>query len=292
MNQLIDSSERARVLIEALPYIKKFRGSTVVVKIGGASLEDLHLRERFAQDLILLSWVGIRVVVVHGGGKQISGMLDRVGLEPTFVDGQRVTDPLALEVVEMVLGGSLNKEIVRLIQHCGGKAIGITGKDGGMVTAKRRGGAPDLGLVGDVTSVDVDVLEHLLGDYIPVVAPLAVTTEGQTLNINADPFAAALAIALKARKFVLLSDVEGVRDASGALITTLSSKRARQLIDDKTIAGGMIPKVQNALDAVDGGVRKVHIIDGRVEHALLLEVFTNGGVGTELLREEQQDEKS
>ncbi len=279
------SSERARVLIEALPYIKEFRGSTVVVKIGGASLEDLRLRERFAQDLILLSWVGIRVVVVHGGGKQISGMLDRVGLEPNFIDGQRVTDQAALEVVEMVLGGSLNKEIVRLIQHNGGKAIGITGKDGGMVTAVKRPGEPDLGLVGNVTSVDAAVLEHLLGEYIPVVAPLAVTSTGQTLNINADPFAAALAIALGARKFVLLSDVEGVRDATGSLITTLSSIHARELIDDGTISGGMIPKVQNALDAVDGGVGKVHIIDGRVEHALLLEVFTKGGVGTQLLRE-------
>ncbi len=282
---MIASTERARVLIEALPYIKEFRGSTVVVKIGGASLEDLRLRERFAQDLILLSWVGIRVVVVHGGGKQISGMLDRVGLQPTFVDGQRVTDKAALEVVEMVLGGSLNKEIVRLIQHSGGKAIGITGKDGGMVTAERRGGTPDLGLVGNVTDVDASVLEHLLDDYIPVVAPLAVSAEGQTLNINADPFAAALAVALGARKFVLLSDVEGVRDADGSLITTLSSDHARKLIGNGTIAGGMIPKVQNALDAVDGGVGKVHIIDGRVEHALLLEVFTDGGVGTQLLRE-------
>tara|TARA_R110002096_G_scaffold350395_2_gene543480 strand:- start:54213 stop:55067 length:855 start_codon:yes stop_codon:yes gene_type:complete len=282
---VIDASERARVLIEALPYIKEFRGSTVVVKIGGASLEDLRLRERFAEDLILLSWVGIRVVVVHGGGKQISDMLDRVGLKPTFVDGQRVTDQAALEVVEMVLGGSLNKEIVRLIQHSGGKAIGITGKDGGMVTAVRRGGTPDLGLVGNVSHVDASILKHLLEDYIPVVAPLAVSAEGQTLNINADPFAAALAVALGARKFVLLSDVEGVRDAKGDLITTLSARRARELIDDGTIDGGMIPKVQNALDAVDGGVGKVHIIDGRVEHALLLEVFTNGGVGTQLLRE-------
>ncbi len=282
---MTDSGERARVLIEALPYIKEFRGSTVVVKIGGASLENLSLRERFAQDLILLSWVGIRVVVVHGGGKQISGMLDRIGIEPKFIDGQRVTDKAALEVVEMVLGGSLNKEIVRVIQHSGGKAIGITGKDGGMVTAVRRGGEPDLGLVGDVVSVDADVLEHLLGDYIPVVAPLAVSAEGETLNINADPFAAALAVALHARKFILLSDVEGVKDAKGELITSLSSQKARELIGDGTIRGGMIPKVENALSAVDGGVGKVHIIDGRVEHALLLEVFTMGGVGTQLLRE-------
>ncbi|MCP4446355.1 MAG: acetylglutamate kinase [Myxococcales bacterium] len=282
---LIDSGARARVLIEALPYIKEFRGSTVVVKIGGASLEDLSLRECFAQDLILLSWVGIRMVVVHGGGKQISDMLDRVGLEPQFIDGQRVTDEAVLEVVEMVLGGTLNKEIVRLIQHCGGKAVGITGKDGGMVTARRRGGVPDLGLVGDVFHVDAAVVEHLLGEYIPVVAPLAVSPEGETLNINADPFAAALAVALGARKFVVLSDIEGVLDADGELITSLSSERARELIEDGTIAGGMIPKVQNALSALDGGVGKVHIIDGRVEHALLLEVFTNGGVGTQLQKE-------
>lgn len=285
---MTDSAIRAQVLIEALPYIKEFRGNTVVVKIGGASLEDLSLREKFAQDLILLSWVGIRVVVVHGGGKQISDMLDRVGLEPAFVDGQRVTDKDALEVVEMVLGGALNKEIVRLIQQCGGRAIGITGKDGGMVTAKRREGEPNLGLVGDVTSVDADVLEHLLGNYIPVVAPLAVDAEGETLNINADPFAAALAVALRARKFILMSDVEGVKDANGELITSLSSKQARELIGDGTIAGGMIPKVENALGAIEGGVGKVHIIDGRVQHALLLEVFTDGGVGTQLLREGEE----
>jgi len=280
------SDERARVLIEALPYIKEFRGTTVVVKIGGASLDNIGLRQRFAQDLILLSWVGIKVVVVHGGGKQISSMLDRIGLVPEFVQGQRVTDAATLEVVDMVLGGSLNKELVRLIHTSGGKAIGITGKDGGMVLAKRRGGTPDLGLVGEVVSVNTDVLEKLLQDYIPVVAPLALDAEGNSLNINADPFAAALAVALGASKFVLLSDIQGVWDAKGGLLTTLSAQHARELIEDGTIAGGMIPKVENALYAVDGGVDKVHIIDGRVEHALLLEVFTNSGVGTQLLREQ------
>lgn len=281
-------NEKARVLIEALPYIKEFRGSTVVVKIGGAALDNLRLRERFAQDLILLNWVGIRVVVVHGGGQQISGMLDRLGIEPHFVDGQRVTDQETLEVVEMVLGGRLNKEIVRLIQQSGGRAVGITGKDGGLAIAKRRGGTPDLGLVGDVVSVNTKVLEHLLPDFIPVVAPLAASADGQTLNVNADPFAAALAVALGAQKFVLLSDVEGVRDSKGELIATLTAKRTRELLEDGTISGGMIPKVEHALSAVDGGVSKVHIIDGRTEHALLLEIFTSEGVGTQLLKEHDQ----
>ena len=184
--------QKAGVLIEALPYINEFRGTTVVIKIGGAALDDLHLRERFAQDLILLSWVGIRVVVVHGGGKQISGMLDRLGIVPDFCDGQRVTDAGTLEVVEMVLGGQLNKEVVRLIQNLGGRSVGITGKDGGLVVAKRRGGTPDLGLVGDVVAVNTEVLQHLLPEFIPVLAPLALIPEGETLNINADPFASAL----------------------------------------------------------------------------------------------------
>lgn len=281
-----NARDKARVLIEALPYINEFRGTTLVVKIGGAALEDLTLRERFAEDIILLSWVGIRVVVVHGGGKQISEMLDRVGIVPRFIDGQRVTDAPTLQVVEMVLGGSLNKDIVRLIQQRGGKAIGITGKDGGLAIATRREGPPDLGLVGDVVSVRAEVLEHLMLQYIPVVAPLAVTSDGQTLNINADPFAAALAVALKARKLVMLSDVEGVRDAKGQLIATLTARQTRELMADGTISGGMIPKVEHALHAVEGGVSKVHIIDGRTEHALLLEVFTSQGVGTQLLKAE------
>lgn len=281
------AKEKAAVLIEALPYIREFRGTTVVVKIGGAALEKLELRERFAQDLILLSWVGIRVVVVHGGGKQVSQMLQRLGIEAKFIEGQRVTCKKSLEVVEMVLGGSLNKEIVRLISANGGKAVGITGKDGGLATAVRRppSAEGDLGHVGDIESIDTAVLDQLLEHFIPVVAPLASSQQGETLNVNADPFAAALAVALGAQKFVLLSDVEGVKDAKGELIPTLTATRARELIADTTINGGMIPKVMNALNAVDGGVSKVHIVDGRSEHALLLEIFTSKGVGTQILSE-------
>lgn len=279
------SKEKAQILVEALPFIKEFRGSTIVVKIGGASLEDLELRKGFAEDLVLLSWVGIRIVVVHGGGTQISGMLDRLGIAPEFIEGQRVTDAATLEVVEMVLGGTVNKELVRLIHQVGGQAVGITGKDGGLVEAKQRSGSQELGLVGEVVSIRSEVLETLLPTFIPVVAPLALTAEGQTLNINADPFAAALATALGAAKFVLMSDVPGVMDAEGQLIPTLTATHARELLDVGTISGGMIPKVGHALRAVSDGVGKVHIIDGRLEHALLLEICTNEGVGTQVIRQ-------
>jgi acetylglutamate kinase len=279
--------DKARVLIEALPYIRQFRQTTFVVKIGGAALEDEVLRRRFAENVVLLRWVGIRVVVVHGGGKQISGMLDRLGLEPKFVDGQRVTDEEALSVVEMVLGGKLNQELVRLVQQCGGRAVGLTGKDGGLALARRRQGPPDLGLVGDIVEMRPDVIEHLDVDFTPVIAPLAVTESGQTLNINADPFAAELAVALGAEKLVLLSDVEGVKDLDGELIPSLSEDYAEQLLKAGVIKGGMIPKVNNALGAVRRGVGKVHIIDARTEHALLLEIFTSSGIGTEVVRGEK-----
>jgi acetylglutamate kinase len=281
VQQLID---KARILIEALPHIREFRGRTVVVKVGGRALEDLELRERLVEDVILLSWVGINVVVVHGGGTQVSGMLDRLGIESRFSGGMRVTDDDVLEVVEMVLGGSLNKELVRLIHQKGGKAVGLTGKDGGMVTARRY--SDDLGRVGVIEMVDRAIIDHVLSDYIPVIAPLALGENGETLNINADPFAAALAVALGAEKLVLLTDVAGVVDADGALISSLRAEHADRMIDAGTIVGGMIPKVQNALEALEHGVRKVHIIDGRLEHALLLEVFTKEGVGTEVVHEE------
>jgi acetylglutamate kinase len=275
------------VLINALPYISKFRGRTFVVKIGGAALEDLELRRRFAEDIVLLSWVGIRVVAVHGGGKQISEMLDKLGLEPHFVDGMRVTDQSTLEVVEMVLGGTLNQELVRLVQTLGGTAVGLTGKDGGMARARKRSGTPDLGFVGDVTEFRRSVVDKLLGDFIPIIAPLAAGEDGQTYNINADVFAAGLAAALDAEKLVLLTDVPGVKGAGGALLSTLSATEARELISGGVISGGMIPKVENALAAIDAGVRKVHIIDGRLEHALLLEIFTREGVGTEVVSEQR-----
>jgi acetylglutamate kinase len=279
--------DKARVLIEALPYISQFRGRTVVVKIGGRALDDEELRRRFAEDVVLLSWVGIKVVVVHGGGPQIGAMLDALGIESRFVDGLRVTTPAVLRVVEMVLGGHLNQEIVRLIHRLGGRAVGLTGKDGGLARAERIDGAGgvDLGLVGEVTRIDRAVVDRLLGEFIPVIAPLALGADGETLNINADPFAAKLAVALAAEKLVLLTDVEGVKDETGTLIPSLSVGRAARLGAAGTIAGGMIPKVRYAVDAVGQGVRKVHIIDGRLEHALLLEIFTAAGVGTEVVTE-------
>lgn len=276
--------DKARVLIEALPYIKQFRGRTFVVKIGGAALDDLSLRTRFAEDLVLLSWVGIDVVVVHGGGVQVTSLLDRLGLEARFVHGMRVTDAPTLEVVEMVLGGRLNKELVRQVQQLGGRAVGLTGVDGGLARARRIDGEPDLGLVGEVVEVDRRVIDRLLPEAIPIIAPIAPDERGQTLNINADPFAAALAVALSAEKLVLLTDVAGVMDQNQQLITTLTPETARRLIQAGVVRGGMIPKVENALRAVEWGVKKVHIIDGRLEHALLLEIFTRAGVGTEFAR--------
>lgn len=281
--------DKARVLVEALPYIKEFRGKTVVVKIGGVALDDPALRRRFAEDVVLLHWVGLHVIVVHGGGVQVSAMLDRLGLAATFVDGMRVTDAPTLEVVEMVLGGTLNKELVRLVQQLGGRAVGLTGKDGGLARAARVDRTPDLGLVGDIQAVDRRVIDRLLPDFIPIIAPLAADADGQTLNINADPFAAALAVALGAEKLVLLTDTEGVKDAAGALIPTLSSEGARRLRASGAVRGGMIPKLDNALGALEAGVRKVHIIDGRLEHALLLEVFTRAGVGTQFVKSESEN---
>ena len=278
MEQLI---AKARVLVEALPYISEFRGKKVVVKIGGAALEDESLRRRFAEDLILLDWVGLDLVVVHGGGKQITQMLDRVGQAARFVDGQRVTDAATLEVVEMVLGGSLNQELVRLVNHLGGAAVGLTGCDGGLARAKIV--RPELGLVGEVAEVDRTVIDRLVPDFIPVVAPIATGPDGAALNVNADVFAARLAQALGAEKLVLLTDIAGVLDADRNLITSLTDAEARSLIARGVISGGMIPKVENALAALAAGVHKIHIIDGRLEHALLLEIFTRDGVGTQLV---------
>ena len=276
---------KARVLIEALPYISDFRGRTVVVKIGGAAQEDAELRRRFAEDIVLLDWVGINVVVVHGGGKQITAMLDRVGVTARFENGMRVTDAPTLEVVEMVLAGSLNKELVRLVNHLGGAAVGLTGADGGLARAVRR--RPKLGLVGEVTTIDRTVIDRLTPDFIPILAPLAVGDDGQALNVNADVFAARLAVALGAEKLVLLTDIPGVLDAEHKLIPSITAAAARDLIARGVITGGMIPKVENALAALAEGVRKVHVIDGRLEHALLLEIFTREGVGTQVVAAEE-----
>jgi len=249
-------------------------------------MDDPAARERFAEDVILLHWVGIRVVVVHGGGPQIGEMLGRLGIPSRFVGGLRVTDDQTMDVVEMVLY-LINGELVRLIEHKGGHAVGLSGKDGGLARAHRLSAVGpeklDPGRVGEVDRVDARVLDALGSGFIPVIAPIAVDHDGTTLNVNADPFAARLAVALGAEKLVLLTDVQGVKDERGSLITSLDAARARHLVDRQVIQGGMIPKVEYALSALADGVKKVHVIDGRVEHALLLEIFTDKGVGTEIV---------
>jgi len=284
--------DKARILIEALPYLSRFRDRTMVIKYGGHAMEDPALRESFAEDVILLELCGVNPVVVHGGGPQIGDMLKRLGVTSRFVGGMRVTDDATMDVVEMVLGGSVNKEIVRLINRHGGRAVGLTGKDGQLVRARKMApvGGQDLGRVGEVVSVNPEVLRRLTASpegsgpaFIPVIAPIGVDEHGETLNINADPFAGAIAAALRAEKLVLLTDVAGVKDAAGNLLGSLTTAEARTLIKQGVIEGGMIPKVECGLEALAQGVGKVHIIDGRLEHALLLEIFTEGGVGTELV---------
>ena len=288
--------EKAAVLHEALPYIRRFHKRTFVVKYGGHAMGDEALKQSFARDVCLLRFVGIRVVVVHGGGPQITNMLERVGIRSTFSGGLRVTDDATMDVVEMVLGGSVNQELVGLICQQGGRAVGLSGKDDHFmrarrldhVTGKDAGGAPvsvDLGRVGEVDHVDPTIIEELMTNgFIPVIAPIAVDAEGKALNVNADTAAGRIAAALGAAKLVLMTDVEGVKDAGGKLISSLEAAEAARLISEEIIVGGMIPKVRCALDAVDLGVEKIHVIDGRTRHALLLEIFTDQGVGTEIRR--------
>ena len=286
--------EKASVLVEALPYIQKFRGKTIVVKYGGHAMDDARLRESFCRDVVTLKLVGLHPVIVHGGGPQIGQMLDRLGVPSRFVDGMRVTDEETMRVVEMVLAGGVNQELVALINVVGregGRAVGLSGHDGAMVQARRLDGGDggtDFGRVGDVVSVDPRLIERLSADgFIPVVAPIAVDLgDGRSLNVNADPFAAKLAAAMRAEKLVLLTDVPGVKGADGTLHSTLTAGQARALIKAGVIAGGMIPKVQFGLDALGDGVRKVHIVDGRQQHAVLLEIFTDTGIGTELVQEQ------
>ena len=289
----------ARVLIEALPYIQRFQGKTVVVKYGGAAMESDALKGGFARDVVLMKLVGINPVVVHGGGPQIGRLLARIGKESRFVDGMRVTDSETMDVVEMVLGGLVNKEIVNLINGHGGHAVGLTGKDGGLVharkltVARRRPEleAPeiiDIGHVGEVTSIDTGVLEHLArGGFIPVIAPIGAGDGGVSYNINADLVAGKIAQALGAEKLMLLTNTSGLLDREGALIPSLDVRAVESMIADGTIAGGMLPKVRCALDAVQGGVNTAQIIDGRVEHAVLLEVFTSEGMGTFISRRDR-----
>ena len=289
MLEKLSPAAKASVLAEALPYIKRFHGRTIVVKYGGNAMTDEHLKQCFARDVVLLKLVGMNVVVVHGGGPQIEQMLARVGKTGEFVQGMRVTDAETMHVVEMVLGGQVNKDIVNLINQQGGKAVGLTGKDGNFIRAKKLlmedaskpGELIDLGQVGDIVSIDPALITLLdTGDFIPVIAPVGVGEFGETFNINADVVAGKIAEVLKAEKLVMLTNTPGVLDKAGRLLTGVTPKQIDGMVADGTLSGGMLPKISSALDAARGGVRSVHIIDGRVEHALLLEILTEEGVGT------------
>lgn len=283
MQQLVD---KARVLMEALPYMRRFMGKTIVVKYGGHAMTDASYQASFAADVVLLKHIGVRPVIVHGGGPQIEATLARIGKQSTFVDGRRVTDDETMDVVEMVLGGKLNREIVELVQQAGGRAIGLTGSDGGLLQVERQKiDGRDLGRVGDPKKVDPSVLMAAMdAGFIPVVAPIGVDAKGMSYNVNADEAAGAIAAALAAEKLILLTDVDGVLDASGKLISQLSIAQCRRLIADGTIKGGMIPKMECCMDALAGGVARTHVVDGRVRHAVLLEVFSDdAGVGTLLV---------
>jgi len=284
---------KAKVLTEALPYIQRFHGKTIVVKYGGNAMIDDKLKESFARDVVLLKLVGMNPVVVHGGGPQIDELLKRVGKKGEFVQGMRVTDADTMELVEMVLGGQVNKEIVNLINQHGGHAVGLTGKDGAFIRAKKmlvRGPGDseemmDIGQVGEVEAIDPQIIVTLLaGSFIPVIAPIGFGSKGESYNINADLVAGKVAEILKAEKLVVLTNTPGVLDKGGNLLTGLTARKVDELFSDGTISGGMLPKISSALDAVKNGVNTCHIIDGRVEHALLLEILTNEGVGTLIRR--------
>ncbi|MFT7372871.1 MAG: acetylglutamate kinase [Oleiphilaceae bacterium] len=282
----------ANVLSKALPYIQRFAGATIVIKYGGNAMENEELKNSFARDVVLMKLVGINPIVVHGGGPQIGELLARLNIESKFVDGMRVTDSQTMDVVEMVLGGKVNKEIVALINNNGGKAIGLTGKDANFIRAKqlkvdhtspevRRSEIIDIGHVGEVTNIDTSVINMLTqSDVIPVIAPIGVGENGESYNINADVVAGKVAEALKAEKLILLTNISGLQDKSGHVLTGLTTQQVDALIADGTIYGGMLPKIGCALDAVKNGVKSAHIIDGRVSHSTLLEIFTDEGVGT------------
>lgn len=288
------ATQVAHILTESLPYIRRFAGKTLVVKYGGHAMENESLKNSFARDIVLMKLVGFNPVVVHGGGPQISNLLKRIGKESRFVDGMRVTDSETMDVVEMVLGGLVNKEIVNNINRQGGCAVGLTGKDGDLIHARKlnltRQGpdveAPeiiDMGHVGEVASIDKSIVETLIsGNFIPVIAPIGVGPDGQSYNINADLVAGKIAEVLRAEKLILLTDTTGVLDQQGHLLTGLDARQVQALIDDGTIYGGMLPKIACALDAVRGGVKAAHILDGRIEHAVLVELFTDAGIGTKI----------
>jgi acetylglutamate kinase len=292
MQELIN---KAKVLMEALPYIKRFTNTTIVVKYGGHAMADERLKESFAQDIVLLKYIGLNPVIVHGGGPQINETLKKYGIVSEFVRGMRVTDAPTMAVVEMVLVGQVNKEVVGLINRHGGRAVGLCGKDGELLRSKKllqevKGEdgvveSLDLGFVGDVVSVNRELIETLeRARFIPVIAPVGVGLDGQSYNINADVVAGRVAAALGAEKLILLTDVQGVKNKEGQLLTSIAVAQMQELIADGTIAGGMIPKVECCAEALAGGVKKSHIIDGRVEHAVLLEIFTDTGIGTEIVK--------
>ncbi len=288
------TSNVADILIEALPYIRQFYGMTLVVKYGGHAMVDEQLKADFARDIVLLKFIGMNPVVVHGGGPQINRVLDRMGIEPRFVRGMRLTDQETMDVVEMVLGGKVNKGIVALINAQGGRAVGLSGKDGGLIQAKKmtimhqaEADKPpeilDPGLVGEVTGIHPAIIDGLTRDkFIPIIAPIGTNEKGETFNINADLVAGKLAAALSAGRLLLMTDVDGVLGANGNLISSVDAAAIRRMIDDGTITGGMIPKIEYGLDAISNGVEKVQIINGTHRHALLLELFTDKGVGTEI----------
>jgi acetylglutamate kinase len=287
---------KAEVLMEALPYFQRFYGKTFVIKYGGNAMENEELKASFAQDIVLLKYVGINPVVVHGGGPQIDSVLEKMGITSRYVRGMRVTDQETLDIVEMVLVGKVNKEIVNLINQHGGMAVGLSGKDGGLILAKKmnvtvasaNGESPeiiDIGMVGEIIGINPLIIESLdQNKFIPVIAPVGVGKGGETYNINADLVAGEVAEALHAEKLILMTDIEGVKDKKGTLLSTLKESQARRMIQDGVVGSGMIPKVECCINALKGGVEKTHIIDGRVKHVVLLEIFTKEGVGTEVVR--------
>ena len=295
MENILNSIERANILLETLPYIRRFYNKTIVIKYGGHAMIDDELKDKFAQDLVMMKYIGINPVVVHGGGPQIGNLLKKFGKESKFVQGMRITDEETMNIVEMVLVGTVNKEIVGLINRHGGNAVGLSGKDGNLIIAekyflneeKAKHTPPeiiDIGLVGKVKNINSQLILSLVqGNFIPVIAPTGIGDAGETYNINADVVAGEIAAALQAEKLLLLTDVSGVLDKDKTLINTMTNKRAMELIDNGTIEGGMFPKIKCCLKALNGGVRKAHIIDGRLKHAILLEMFTDKGIGTEIV---------
>lgn len=290
----IMNSNVADILIEALPYIRRFYGMTIVIKYGGHAMVDEQLKDAFARDITLMKFIGLNPVVVHGGGPQINSVLDRMGISPKFVRGMRLTDEPTMDVVEMVLGGKVNKAIVTQINQQGGKAVGLSGKDGGLILSRKlhivyqedSNKPPEIidpGLVGEVTKINPDIINTLTAKgFIPIIAPVGIGSSGETYNINADLVASKIAIALSAGRLIFLTDVDGVLDATGSLISSINAENIKKMVAEKAISGGMIPKIECAVDAVKNGVEKVHIINGKKRHVLLLELFTDSGIGTEV----------